>query len=307
MGVKKNLYYNYFKSLNNVLICYGIWKTNCKVRKGIVILLGGRAEYLEKHLETVKDLTSRGLDVCGMDWRGQGLSTRVLKNRFKGFVEDYDEYVKDLRKLFDILSKHFVDVYDTDLPVILLAHSMGGHICLRFIHDYPDFVDKVVLVSPMIDIFSVAIVNLAVRKIVNVAVTSGLKKAYAIGKTDKHQGQMRFNGNRLTSDYTRFANRIRDIEQNPNLALGGVTYGWLDATFKSIDLVTSLGYVEEIRTPILFVSASDDKVVSVQAQIKVCSRISNGQFISIEGALHEILHEKDSLRDKFFEKMDRFI
>jgi len=298
------LRYGYFKSLDGLSIRYGIWETEHDIPKGIIILLGGRAEYLEKHLETVDDLTSRGFNVYGMDWRGQGLSTRVLKNRKKGFVGSYDEYVKDLYCLFNIISECNTD---PEIPVIFIAHSMGGHICLRFLHDHPNLINKAVLVSPMIDIFSLSFADRAIRKIVNFAMATGFKEAYVIGKGDKDQSRMKFEGNPLTSDYTRFENRIRDIQQNPDLALGGVTYGWLNATFQSIDLIASSGYVEKINTPVLCISASNDKVVSVKAQLEICSRLPDYRFISINGALHEVLHEKEPFRLKFLNEFDKFV
>ena len=46
-------------------------------RKGTVVVLQGRAEYVEKYFETVRDLRARGFAVATFDWRGQGLSDRT--------------------------------------------------------------------------------------------------------------------------------------------------------------------------------------------------------------------------------------
>jgi lysophospholipase len=43
-------------------------------RKGTVCLFQGRAEFVEKYFETVRDLRARGFAVATLDWRGQGLS-----------------------------------------------------------------------------------------------------------------------------------------------------------------------------------------------------------------------------------------
>ena len=58
-------------------------------RKGTVVLLQGRAEYIEKYYETVRDLQSRGFAVATFDWRGQGLSDRALADRQKGHVRSF--------------------------------------------------------------------------------------------------------------------------------------------------------------------------------------------------------------------------
>src|SRR6476469_212144 len=65
-------------------------------RRGTVVLLQGRAEFIEKYFETVRDLRARGFAVAAFDWRGQGLSDRVLSDRRKGYVRNFNEYQIDL-------------------------------------------------------------------------------------------------------------------------------------------------------------------------------------------------------------------
>ena len=56
-------------------------------RKGTVCMFQGRAEFIEKYFETVRDLQARGFAVATLDWRGQGLSDRALADRRKGHVK----------------------------------------------------------------------------------------------------------------------------------------------------------------------------------------------------------------------------
>ena len=49
-------------------------------RKGTVCVFPGRAEFIEKYFEVVRDLRARGFAVATIDWRGQGLSDRALPN-----------------------------------------------------------------------------------------------------------------------------------------------------------------------------------------------------------------------------------
>src|SRR6476646_5726833 len=65
-------------------------------RKGTVCVFQGRAEFIEKYFETVRDLRARGFAVATIDWRGQGLSDRVLSNPRKGYVGSFSEYDLDL-------------------------------------------------------------------------------------------------------------------------------------------------------------------------------------------------------------------
>ncbi len=97
------------------------------------------------------------------------------------------------------------------------------------------------------------------------------------------------------------------ISKDPNLAIGGVTWGWLNATFKSIDLLASPRYAEKIQTHILMVCAENDKIVSLDAQRKLCRRLDNAQFVLVPDARHEILRENDFIQNSFWQACDRFL
>ena len=294
--------FDYFTSSENVSIRYGIWTCGSKIKKGSVILLGGRKEFMEKHEETIAELNQRSFDVYSLDWRGQGLSTRTLSDRHKGFVNDFKDYTRDLNYFI-----HNVVRPGAVSPLIILAHSMGGHIALHFMHDHPQLVDKAVLTSPMIDINVPYIPGWVVRSISRFAVKNGLGHVYSIGSKGYSASRNKFEGNRLTSDPVRFMDEHRAIESNPDLALGGVTYGWLAAAFDSIDLLLSEGYAEKILSPVFIISAGRDKIVSEAAQKAICSRIDKCRFVSISESYHEILKERDNVRNIFWREFDGFI
>jgi len=296
------LVFDYFTSSDNLLIRYGIWACGSKTKKGSVILLGGRKEFMEKHEETIAELNQRYLDVYSLDWRGQGMSTRMLADRHKGFVNDFKDYGDDLGYFI-----HKVVRPGAVSPLIILAHSMGGHIALRFIHDHPRVVDKAVLTSPMIDINVPYIPGWMIRSISRLAVENGLGHVYSVGSKGYSASRNRFEGNRLTSDPVRFMDEQRAIELNPDLALGGVTYGWLAAAFDSIDILLSNGYAEKILSPVLIISAGRDRIVSETAQKSICSRMNKCRFVSISESYHEILKERDAVRNIFWREFNGFI
>ena len=76
--------------------------------------------------------------------------------------------------------------------------------------------------------------------------------------------------------------------------------------FESIDILTKPGFAEKITAPILIISAGDDKVVSIKAQKRICSSLSNCRSTEITGARHEILMEIDAIRSVFWDEFDRF-
>ena len=87
-------------------------------------MLQGRAEYIEKYFETVRELRSRGFAVVTFDWRGQGGSGRALADRRKGYVESFRQYDIDLETVMTEVA-----LSGSPRPIIGLAHSMGGAVC----------------------------------------------------------------------------------------------------------------------------------------------------------------------------------
>src|ERR1700756_364042 len=114
-------------------------------RKGTVCLFPGRAEFIEKYFETVRDLRARGFGVASLDWRGQGFSTRVLGRSRKGYVRSFAEYGIDL----DAFVNEVV-LPDCPPPYFALAHSMGATILLRAAHQGFGWFDRMVLLAPMV-------------------------------------------------------------------------------------------------------------------------------------------------------------
>ena len=50
---------------------------------GTILMLTGFTEFIEKGLESIAALRARGYGVVTFDWRGQGLSDRLLPHRRK--------------------------------------------------------------------------------------------------------------------------------------------------------------------------------------------------------------------------------
>ncbi|MGI9503359.1 MAG: alpha/beta fold hydrolase, partial [Geminicoccaceae bacterium] len=257
-----------------------------------------------------------GLDVWTLDWRGQGLSTRPLTDPDKGHITDYQRYLNDLHHLVTEI---------TDLPArpgktLMLAHSMGGHIGLRYLHDHPGLFDAAMFSAPMIDIP----VNHAPMRWLNAAIIRrGFGEAYALSTGRfrpiyENPDDPKDNG--CLEDYRRLSSKFKAlssdakkrmeieglVRENPDLALGGPTAAWLDATFRSIGLTWSPGYAETIETPVLMVGGGRDPVVVAKRQEAMANRLPGGRFHLIDQAAHELLVECDDVRLAFFEQVAGF-
>jgi lysophospholipase len=225
-----------------------------------------------------------------------------LSNRHKGYVRSYEDYLNDLSQ--------FIEQYvrpEAVKPVIFLAHSMGAHIAVRYLHDTPGIIDKAILTSPLIDIAAPEMLKKLMKAVVRIAAHAGLNILYATRATDFDLSKKRFEGNRLTRDRRRFQHMKQMMAENPDVTIGGATFAWIDAMFKSIELVNADGYVEGITVPVLIVSAGADQIVSIKAQQAFHRRMKHGRMVTIPDALHELLIETDAVRSRFWDAFDGFV
>ena len=116
-------------------------------RKGTVCVFQGRSEQIEKYFETVRDLRDRGFAVATIDWRGQGHSSRRLRDPRKGYVRDFSDFEIDVEAFVQQ-----VVLPDCPPPYFALAHSMGGAVMLRIAYAGKRWFDRMVLSAPMIDL-----------------------------------------------------------------------------------------------------------------------------------------------------------
>lgn len=267
--------------------------------RGPLLFLNGMSEFIEKHLETVGDLQARGFAVTTLDWRSQGLSGRALPNRHKSHIGDFQRFLADL----DLVLREAMPAG----PLTLMGHSMGGHLALRLAHEWPHRVARAVLIAPMVDILLPPGTHWLVQTAAIGLSWLGLEESYSPGAADYGEWRERFEGNVLTSDPLRFAEASAQIRFNPELAIGGPTIGWVRAAFRSIDEMRAAGYIESIPAPVLIAGAGRDALVDTEAQKTLASRLPHGRFVLFEDSLHEILRERDEIRDRFWRVFDSFV
>ena len=276
----------------------GHWKP-AGVPRGRIVLLQGRTEFLEKYAETIGELTARGFEVRALDWRGQGLSDRMLRDRHRGYVDDYATFLGDLDWFLGRIGAP-----PQGLPTIVLAHSMGGHVVTRALLEGRLHADRVVLSAPMIDLPVAA----PLRPLAGILAATGFATAYVPGFGGGYDpGAVKFEGNPLTSDTGRFAAMHARLAANPALAIGAPTCGWLAASLRSIRALRGLSEPGPRTCPVLLCSAEKDTVVSLPAQREICDRLPEFEFLSIPESRHEALQETDAIRARFWDAFDRFV
>jgi lysophospholipase len=267
-----------------------------------VCIFQGRAEWIEKYFETVRDLRARGFAVAALDWRGQGLSDRALGDRRKSYVRDFSEYDSDLETFM-----REVVLPDCPPPIFALGHSTGASVLIRAAHRGHRWFDRMVLTAPLIKLGGVDYSHGAGPLIVRALRMAGFGTMY-VPKTDTSIVESRpFLGNILTSDPVRYARNAAIIEAEPGLSVGAPTVAWMDSAFRSMRAMRERSYPARIRQPMLIVAGGSDAVVSNPAIEDFASMLRAGSHLVIVGAQHEILMEQDRFRSQFWAAFDAFV
>jgi lysophospholipase len=256
---------------------------------GALVVVDGRTEFMAKYSEVFYDLRNTGLSFYIYDHRGQGESSRLLADREKGHVEHFDDYIEDLHLFLDTVVKA-----GSPGPIYLLSHSMGATIAVLHERKYPGMVAGMVLSSPMFSVNTAPFPPLLARSLSRVFTLFGFGSRYVIGGKPYDHRQI-FENNVLTDSFARFELNKRRVEENPRVALGSPTFTWLAEAFSAMDRVRN--DTVGLQTPMLVLVGEEDVVVGRTVQKEFCDARSNCSFVLLPRGKHELLMEKDQVRD----------
>jgi lysophospholipase len=273
--------------------------------RGTVLLLNGRGEFIEKYAETIAALQTRGFAVWTLDWRGQGASSRVLPDPIPNHVARFRDHLDDLGWLLD---SHIVPTLG-GRKLVMLAHSMGGHLGLRTLARRPALFARAILSAPMIDFLKGNRVSWRVSRVAILlaclvpgkATTTGPRGA-PLPDFDKP-----FDGNPLTTCPDRFAADLALLRATPTLAVGGATWGWMRAATTSIMALKRPGFPRRISMPVLIAIAEQERLVNNDAIRRLARRLPHAELLELQGARHELLREQDRHQAKLWAEIDRFL
>jgi lysophospholipase len=228
-----------------------------------VVLVQGRGNYIEHFEELAQLLTEQGFNVWTFDFRGQGGSSRNGFDPMVSHVEYFDDYTKDLKVFFDQVVK------EKNVPVIAL--SMGAAITLRFIHDYPGYINKLIALSPMIRINTAPYPYYLSKILAYLMVWVGKKNDYTLGS-----GPYNFKDCEKDYDPVKFGdqnkwNRLCEFSKHyPQLMVGGPSWQWLKEAFASSEDLLEKNYVEKINIPLLVIHPENDYRIGSDSQRQFC-------------------------------------
>lgn len=265
--------------------------------RGTVVISPGRTEPIEKYYELIGNLLARGFCVLAHDWRGQGLSARLLPDRLRGHARAVEEFLDDYARLMDAYADQ------APKPWIMLGHSMGGVLNLLTLESGDERFAGALLSSPMMRIKTGKRSMWSVRLAVRWALRNGKGGDYVLDEVDDPFDHS-FDENALTSDRARYDLWHQQLYACPHLAIGGPTWGWLSFGLDAGERALKPRALKNVKVPVCVVQASDDALVWKQTARWAARRLGRGRYVEIEGARHEIIMEKDEYRAIFLREFD---
>jgi lysophospholipase len=292
----------YLKGKRGARLRFARWPSSLKQRHGTVCVFPGRSEFIEKYFEVVGELRRRGFTVAVLDWRGQGGSSRLLKNTLKGHVRDFADYEDDVTRFMNEVA-----LPDCPPPYYALAHSMGGIVLLKAATMRGVWFSRMVITAPMLKIVNLPMPPGAVAALAGALTLCGFGRSIVPGGMKDYRACQVFEDNPLTSDRERFLRNLSVLGAAPELAVGPPTIGWLHTALGAMAAVDSAKFPNRLRVPVLMLAAGDDQIVSSKAVEDFASRLKVGAQILLRGSRHEILQEKDLIREQFWAAFDAFV
>ena len=270
------------------------WPSPDRIRPRSVLILPGRTEYIEKYGLVVADLAAAGWGALVVDWRGQGLSDRLLPDPARGHVGRFGDYQRDLGAFLAAAR----DLGLRDMP--WLAHSMGGCIALRglMLGATPR---SVAFSAPMWGLANPAPIRAFLRTLSALTAPLGLDTGYA-PTTGPRFGLpgMSFESNNLTTDRAQFDRMKRQITDDPALSLGGPSLRWMA---EALSEMAALAALPSPDVPMLVGLGGAESIVSPQAIRDRAARWPRGDLAFYPGAKHELTMERPDVRSDFLKRV----
>lgn len=280
---------------DDVRIRVAVWRPDGKAH-GTVLMLPGRTEYVEKYGDTARQLRGRGFCTLVIDWRGQGLSDRLLADKRLGHVNLFSDYQRDLSAAMELARQ-----IGLPEPFHLIGHSMGGGIGLRAVMDGLP-VQSCAFTGPMWGIYMSPMVKPFGWALSHVAPMVGMGNR--LPPSTQYEGYVTahpFDGNALTTDPGMYRMMQEQMSAHPELGIGGPTLVWLR---ESLMECRALAARPSPDLPCITFLGSGEQIIDCDDVRDRMNRWPRGRLEIVQGARHEVLMETPEIRKRVYDQLE---
>lgn len=263
--------------------------------RGTLLLFPGRTEYVEKYGKTAVELAQTGYAMMAIDWRGQGLADRLLKDGRVGHVGTFLDYQQDVAALVDA-----AQALNMPKPWHILGHSMGGAIALRAVLNGIDVASATftgpmwgIQMSPFVRPFAWALY------FAGGWFNQGHRLAPS-GTYENYVSVAEFEGNTLTNTKDMWAYMKRQLDAQPDLGLGGPSIHWVGEAMRECNALMA---APPPPVPAICFVGEDEAIVDPDRMRVRMADWPGGSYQIIPDAQHEVLMEGPETRSHVLKQM----
>ena len=281
-----------------------------KIPDAVVVCLPGLSEFSEKYFELAQNLLDRNLSLWVLDWMGQGKSDRYMKNNpHKRHSVGFDRDLDDLHFFIMEYVKHACVHPDVGrIPMVMLAHSMGANIGLRYLIRHPDIFAGAAFTAPMVGIYATKLLPGFITRAVSWVLNFFVGSFYVPKGSDWNPEERDDpNHNIFSTDPIRKGVHNAWYRADPALQVGSVTFGWVYHALQSCAVLQHEFKKSPPTLPILVGLAKKEILVDNDQAVKLLEKNSNVTIIEFPDSFHEILMEKDDIRGKFIDSLGEML
>lgn len=267
----------FFKGVRDANIYYQYWLPDGEV-KAVLLIIHGLAEHSGRYSNVVNHFVPLGYAVYALDHIGHGKS-----DGDRVYVERIEDYTDTLEIFVNIVQES-----QTDKPMFLVGHSMGGLIGSLYLLEHQNDFNGAVLsgsgvkvpdnISPMVVSIGKLLSNLVPKF-----------------------GLIGLNAN----DISRDPKVVEAYVNDPLVYTGKTTVRLATEMLRGMERVQQ--EAGKITLPLLLVHGSEDKLVDPDASQMLYDTVSSKDktLIFYEGYYHEVFN--DPKKDKVFADMEAWL
>ncbi len=292
--------------------------------KAVIVMLHGFCEFFGKFHETAYDFWENGYTVYFIEHRGHGGSDRQCEDPDVVDVNDFSEYVEDLKCFLDkVVLPQTQGLFTRaamsgahasgagavsargagKLKLLMYAHSMGGCIGTMFLERYPEYFSAAVLTSPML--------KMTFGKTPLWQVKGLMAVSKLLGWGDKLMpGMQRFDPEKPDFETSGSTSPARfqyqfDIRKDPST--GGIytmncaTYRWGHAAWKATAELSK--DMDKIRIPVLICQAGHDYYVDNEGQNELAEKAKYVKLVRFPESQHEIYASDEKTLEQYYREI----
>jgi alpha-beta hydrolase superfamily lysophospholipase len=265
-----------------------------KERVGIVHLLHGMAEHMDRYDSLIESLNQQGYDVLRHNHRGHGKDIEVFE---RGHIDNMEHIADDTYEIAQTLYSN-----DTNTPYIILGHSMGSIVSRIFTQKYPDVAQGMILSGTMqYPKFLGKLIQICL-KIVTL-ITGKRRRLKWLNQIMYKSFNKNIKNNKSNNDWlSSDVEEVKKFEKDPYTGFL-VSNQLIYETVKHMLLTSRLKNIKKMQSemPILLISGKEDAIGNYGKGIRHLGRLykkGNIQHITVhlyKNKRHEVLFERDSI------------